>query len=62
LKLARDQAALSNIRAKLAQNRATYPLFNTERFCRHIEATYMTMWERHQRGEPPESFFVDPID
>jgi protein O-GlcNAc transferase len=62
LKLARDRAALSNIRSRLAQNRKTHPLFNTERFCRHIEAAYMRMWERHQRGEPPEGFSVDPID
>ena len=62
LKLARDQTALSAARSKLAQNRATHPLFNTERFCRHIEAAYTTMWERHQRGEQPESFSVNPID
>jgi protein O-GlcNAc transferase len=62
LKLARDQIALSNIRSKLAQNRTTHPLFNTERFCRHLEAAYVTMWERHRRGEPPESFSVGPID
>ena len=53
---------LAGIRAKLAQNRATYPLFDTDRFCRHIEAAYTTMWERQQKGEPPESFAVEPIE
>jgi predicted O-linked N-acetylglucosamine transferase (SPINDLY family) len=62
LKLARDQAALSDIRSRLAQNRKTHPLFDTGRFCRHIEAAYITMWGRHQRGELPESFSIDPID
>ena len=46
----------------LARNRATCPLFDTDRFRRHIEAVYTTMWERYQRGEPPESFAVEPID
>ena len=61
LKLARDPALLAGIRAKLARNRETCPLFNTERFTRHIEAAYTNMWERWQRGEPPESFSVKPI-
>jgi protein O-GlcNAc transferase len=37
-------------------------LFNTERFTRHIEAAYTTMWETWQRGEAPKSFSVEPID
>ncbi len=60
LKLAREPELLSSIRAKLARNRNTFPLFDTARFTRHIEAAYVTMWERAQRGEPPESFAVAP--
>ena len=52
---------LSELRARLARNRTTHPLFDTDRFRRHIEAAYVTMWERVQRGEPPESFAVQPI-
>jgi predicted O-linked N-acetylglucosamine transferase (SPINDLY family) len=62
LKLATSPAMLNDIRARLAQNRHTHSLFNTDRFRRHIEAAYTTMWERYQRGEPPESFAVEPID
>jgi predicted O-linked N-acetylglucosamine transferase (SPINDLY family) len=58
LKLALDRGLLAQIKAKLAHNRATYPLFNTDRFRRHIEAAYVTMWERVQRGESPASFAV----
>jgi protein O-GlcNAc transferase len=58
LKLARDEHLLAAITAKLAQNRETFPLFDTDRFCRHIESAYETMWERYQRGEPPASFTV----
>jgi protein O-GlcNAc transferase len=62
LKLAQDRALLTSLREKLARNRETYPLFNTARFARHIEAAYMTMWERQQKGATPQSFAVDPIN
>jgi predicted O-linked N-acetylglucosamine transferase (SPINDLY family) len=62
LKLARDPALLAEIKAKLMRNRNTYPLFNTVRFTRQIEAAYTTMWETWQRGEAPKSFSVEPID
>jgi protein O-GlcNAc transferase len=61
LKLAHDPSFLQAIRAKLAHNRDTYPLFDTARFTRHIEAAYVTMWERYQRGEEPQAFAVAPI-
>jgi protein O-GlcNAc transferase len=60
LKLAREPGLLASLRQKLARNRETYPLFDTARFTRHIEAAYTTMWERSQRGEPPQSFAVAP--
>ena len=59
LKLAHEPAALAAMKAKLADNRATQPLFDTARFTRNLEAAYLTMWERHQRGEPPASFAVN---
>ncbi len=61
LKLARDPAPLASVRAKLKRNRETYPLFDTARFTRHLEAAYVTMWERYQRGEAPEAFAVDRL-
>jgi protein O-GlcNAc transferase len=61
-KLAIQPAMLNEIRARLAKNRGIHPLFNTDRFRRHIEAAYTAMWERYQRGEPPESFAVEPIN
>jgi predicted O-linked N-acetylglucosamine transferase (SPINDLY family) len=62
LKLAHDSAALAGVRAKLARNRLTQPLFDSERFCRHFEAACRRMWEMHERGEPPQSFSVPAID
>ena len=58
LKLAHDPALLVAIKAKLGRHREVYPLFDTARFTRHIEAAYVTMWERYQRGMPPEAFTV----
>jgi predicted O-linked N-acetylglucosamine transferase (SPINDLY family) len=60
-KLATTPTLLAEIRAKLAKNRITHPLFDTDRFRRHIEAAYTTMWERQQRGELPTGFAVQPI-
>jgi len=61
LKLANDQDALAAIKEKLAGNRGSHPLFDTDRFRRHVEAAFVTMFERRQRGEPPASFSVEPL-
>ena len=62
LKLARDPALLQSIRRKLEANRLTHPLFDTDRFRRHLEAAYATMLDLARRGETPRSFSVDPVD
>lgn len=61
LNLARNPQKLAGIKSKLAVNRDSLPLFNSKRFCRHLEAAYEIMMQRHQRGEKPESFVVSPI-
>jgi predicted O-linked N-acetylglucosamine transferase (SPINDLY family) len=61
-KLATDPALMASLRARLARNRLTHPLFDTDRFRRHIEAAYHTMWERSRRGEAPEGFRVNPVE
>jgi predicted O-linked N-acetylglucosamine transferase (SPINDLY family) len=62
LRLAREPALLRTLKARLARNRDTCPLFDTARFTRHIEAAYMDMWQRQQSGKPPVSFVVDPAE
>jgi protein O-GlcNAc transferase len=59
LRLATDPAALKEVRDKLAGNRATHPLFDTDRFRRNIEAAYLRMWETWQRGEPAQPFRIE---
>jgi protein O-GlcNAc transferase len=58
LRLATDAPLLNSFKARLERNRLTSPLFNGDRFRRHIEAAYTKMWEISQRGEPPQSFAV----
>jgi protein O-GlcNAc transferase len=64
LTLAREPDRLAVLKAKIAVNRRTHPLFDTARFCRGIEAAYAQMHMRQCRGEPPEAFAVpdDPGD
>jgi protein O-GlcNAc transferase len=57
-RLATSPDEMSAIRAKVARNRDTCALFDTDRFRKHLEAAFVTMHERHQRGEPPVSFTV----
>jgi predicted O-linked N-acetylglucosamine transferase (SPINDLY family) len=59
LRLAKDPSLLEGYRNQLAKNRLTHPLFDTDRFRRHIEASYLQMWEIWQRGEQPRSFAVE---
>jgi predicted O-linked N-acetylglucosamine transferase (SPINDLY family) len=58
LDLARNSARLQAIRARLAANRRTYPLFDTGRSRAHLEAAYDRMWEIYRGGGPPRTFDV----
>jgi protein O-GlcNAc transferase len=58
LALACNTPQLAAIRSKLARNRHTEPLFDTEWHTRQLEAAYIRMWERHQAWLPPEAFAI----
>jgi predicted O-linked N-acetylglucosamine transferase (SPINDLY family) len=60
LALARDPQFLAALKTKLAANRKTQPLFDTAQFTRHLEAAFIRMWEREQKGEPPTGFAIAP--
>ncbi|MBX9774937.1 MAG: tetratricopeptide repeat protein [Xanthobacteraceae bacterium] len=62
LRLAREPALLAGVKQRLAQHRLTHPLFNTERFARHIERAFETMREYERQGRGPQSFSVAPAD
>lgn len=59
LKVATSPATLADLKSRLVRQREALPLFDTTRFCRHIESAYVEMWERYQRGEMPSHLHVD---
>jgi protein O-GlcNAc transferase len=59
LRLARDPRELRAVRDRLAANRSTCALFDTDRFRGRIEAAYRMMWDLRSRGESPRSFSVE---
>jgi predicted O-linked N-acetylglucosamine transferase (SPINDLY family) len=61
-RIAADPALCAALKGKLAGNRNVFPLFDTDRFTRNIEAAFSAMWERRQRGESPQSFTVGRPD
>lgn len=52
---------LARLRSRLEENRLRCPLFDSERFARHLEQAFERMWTRHRQGLPPESFAVTPL-
>jgi predicted O-linked N-acetylglucosamine transferase (SPINDLY family) len=54
LALAREPALLGDIRKKLAQNRATAPLFDTVRTTRAIETAFRMMPEAQKSFTVPD--------
>lgn len=60
IRLARNADELGDLKRKLAQNRLTTPLFDTDQFRKNIETAYTAMWEALKRGEAPKSFAVAP--
>ena len=58
LALAQDPARLAALKAKLAGERLTAPLFDAPRFCRHLEQAYVTIMEMARAGQAPRAFSV----
>lgn len=59
--LARDPARLAQLRQRIADNRFRAPLFDTERFTRHLERGFAMMVERAQNGLAPDHFDVPAL-
>jgi predicted O-linked N-acetylglucosamine transferase (SPINDLY family) len=58
--LATDRTRLGAIRARLAANLETCPLFDSLRFTRDLERAFRIMHERRAAGLPPEGFSLPP--
>jgi predicted O-linked N-acetylglucosamine transferase (SPINDLY family) len=53
VELATRPELLAAIKAKLAQNRLTEPLFNMPLYTRHLESAYRAMYQRFRQGLLP---------
>jgi len=56
--LAAAPLRLQALRQRLVHARAHHPFFDTDRYRRHLESAYQTMWERNAAGLPPAGFAV----
>ena len=61
LALAVDRRRLAALRAKLAANRGTCPLFDADRHRRAVEAAYALMWQRAESRLAPMPFAVPAL-
>jgi len=59
-RLAHDPVELARLHAHLEEVRANCPLFDTERYCRHLEHAYAVLVARHELGERPAPLQVQP--
>ncbi|MGA2492253.1 MAG: tetratricopeptide repeat protein [Roseiarcus sp.] len=62
VELAANTDRLAAIRAKLANNRLTTALFDTELYTRDLERAFEAMWERHRLGLPPVEINLAPTE
>ena len=62
LALSADPVRLTALRQRLESTRLQAPLFDTERFTRHLERAYDMAWERFERGLPPDHIVVPSTD
>jgi predicted O-linked N-acetylglucosamine transferase (SPINDLY family) len=61
LRLARDPSELAGLRERLSKNRLTTPLFDSERFMRHLERAYQMMWDIYANGDAPRRIEVPVV-
>ena len=55
LRLVTTPTLLAEIKARIVANQATHPLFDTDAFCRNLEAAYIAMWRKSQLGDVQDS-------
>ena len=58
LELATNPTKLAQVKDKLATNRLTQPLFNTELYTKHLENGYHQAYQNYFDGNPPQTITV----
>lgn len=61
ISLATGPERVASLKRHLAENRHTAPLFDAQRFCRHLETAYETMAARARDGLEPDHFDVPAL-
>ncbi len=56
-----EPARLAEFKARLETNARILPLFDSERFTRHLERAYETMAERARAGLAPDHIDIAPL-
>ncbi|MAG98450.1 MAG: tetratricopeptide repeat protein [Alphaproteobacteria bacterium] len=59
--LGHDDDRLEAIKAKLVAQRDTCPLFDLERFTRHLERAYEMIWQHHESSDPSHRIQVPAL-
>jgi predicted O-linked N-acetylglucosamine transferase (SPINDLY family) len=62
VRLGSDRSARLAVKARLAANRTTRPLFDTKRTVRHLEAAYRRVYGRWEAGLPPDDIVITAGD
>ncbi len=62
VELATTPERYTAVKAKLAAQRITAPLFDTLSFTRNIEAAFEAMYARYKIGAAPDDIVVGSID
>jgi predicted O-linked N-acetylglucosamine transferase (SPINDLY family) len=56
--LGNDPLALSSLKERLKANYQMMPLFNSKRFCSHLESAYQEMHRKDLNNLPPADIFI----
>lgn len=59
--LARDPGAIARLKDHLSMVRATAPLFDPRRYCRHLEAAFLEISRRRRLGEAVSPLWVERL-
>lgn len=58
--LASDPVRLASLRARVAMERDSAPLFDQARYARNLDAAVIAMWENHASGRGPRPIAIEP--
>jgi len=59
--LANNRNEVETMKRYLLENREQLPIFNRQRYIKHLEAAYEKMWEIYNSGQAPQHIYVEPL-